>query len=190
MLSPQTAVRELAQAREDGVWLALRRPFFLMFVAGCSVSLVSSGRLTLRLIVDGVISYSFVLLFMMVSLALVWWKRHQQLSFARANDLFFVSLGPWLIWLAIFASMAAWTSPTATSVWTGPTRIWFWLASLAPVMAWSGYIDFVFFRDVLGLGPARAVSALLLQRAVCWGSAIVYLLAYAGWPLVAQRMGL
>ena len=38
----------------------LRRPLLLLFVLGCGVSMEVSGRFSLRLIADGMISFAFV----------------------------------------------------------------------------------------------------------------------------------
>jgi hypothetical protein len=43
---------------------------------------------------------------------------------------------------------------------------------------------------VLGKTGTSAVRALLLQRAMAWTLAVVYFLGNAGWPLVADRLGL
>jgi hypothetical protein len=51
MLHPAAAFRKLAQQRSDGGrWLALRRPLLVAFVFGCTMSLITSRRLTLRLV--------------------------------------------------------------------------------------------------------------------------------------------
>jgi hypothetical protein len=46
-----------------------RRPLLLAFVLGCGVSLLASGRFTLRLVVDGTISFAFVPLCELVAFA-------------------------------------------------------------------------------------------------------------------------
>ena len=43
-----------------GYAILARRPLFLAFVLGCGVSMLGSGRLTLRLIADGALSFAFV----------------------------------------------------------------------------------------------------------------------------------
>src|SRR5688572_14263722 len=45
--------------RSDYTSLA-RQPLFLAFVLGCGVSMLGSGRLTIRLIADGTLSFAFV----------------------------------------------------------------------------------------------------------------------------------
>jgi hypothetical protein len=45
---------------QDRVIILGRRPLLLAFLLGCSVSMLASGRFTLRLIVDGTLSFAFV----------------------------------------------------------------------------------------------------------------------------------
>lgn len=190
MLAPSGAYRDLGRRTRDGAWVALRRPLALAFVLGCCVSFVSAGRLTPRLIAGGAVSLGFVPLLEMGLLALFWRKRPAGSSFARVNDLFFMGYGPLLLWLMGFAGLAAWASPAHASGWSTPPVVWPFLGSLLPVLAWSAYIGFVFFRDVVALRPGRAAGALLLQRAIFWSVAIAYFLGHSGWPLVAGRLGL
>ena len=49
-----------------------RRPVLLAFVLGCGVSLLASGRFTLRLVVDGTLSFAFVPLCELVAFAIVY----------------------------------------------------------------------------------------------------------------------
>src|SRR5262249_60631416 len=52
-------------------WLLLRRPLLLALFIGSGVSLMSSGRLTPRLVVDGAVSFAFVPVFELAAFALV-----------------------------------------------------------------------------------------------------------------------
>jgi hypothetical protein len=49
--------------------VALRRPLLLAFTLGCAVSLLASGRLSARLIVDGAVSFAFVPVFEVLAFA-------------------------------------------------------------------------------------------------------------------------
>ena len=63
----------------------LRRPLLLLLVLGCGVSMEVSGRFSLRLIVDGMVSFAFVPIAEVGSLALVWRLNGRLLPFARAG---------------------------------------------------------------------------------------------------------
>ena len=73
---------------------------FLLLVLGCTVSLGASGRLTLRLITDGAVSFAFLPFFVVAGFAVVYFSRADRpLTFAGALDLFLTGLLPWLLWL-------------------------------------------------------------------------------------------
>ena len=75
-------------------------------VFGCAVSLMTSGRLSLRLAAPATLYWSFLPLLEIAGLAAVWpWKR-SPISFARAIDLFFVSNTPWSLWFTAFAGVS------------------------------------------------------------------------------------
>jgi hypothetical protein len=57
--SPAATLRGLANYQRGGWWVLMRRLPLLAFVFGCTVSLLASGRLTLRLIADGAVSFYF-----------------------------------------------------------------------------------------------------------------------------------
>ena len=98
-LNPTVAYPQLAQAPVSGsAWLAWRRPLLTAFILGCGVSLITSGRLTLRLVGPATIYWSFVPLLEIAPLAALplaaLWRRRQPVSFPRAIDLCFTGHGP------------------------------------------------------------------------------------------------
>src|SRR5437763_17006530 len=90
MVSPASAFRRIAKLPASGNWFA--RPLLVLLVFGCAVSLMTSGRLTLRLALPAMVYASFVPLLEMASLGAVCRGR---LPFRRAVDLFFVGHAPW-----------------------------------------------------------------------------------------------
>ena len=63
-------------AHHPGAWLAIRRPLLVAAVFGCCISLMTSGRLSLRLAAPATLYWSFVPLLEIAGLAVVWpWKR-------------------------------------------------------------------------------------------------------------------
>jgi len=165
MLDPNAAFSDLSRLLErGGVWILLRRPMFLAFILGCTVSLVTAQSLTLRLVTSGTVTWSFVPLLEAAAVAAVWRPDRSTLSLPRAVDLFFTGHGPWLLWLVAFG--AFWSSRPQPHL--SRATEWCWLASAAVVLVWSGYIDFCIHRCLLQRGNARAVRDILLQRALCW----------------------
>jgi hypothetical protein len=188
-LHPAAAYRQLAQQRLDSnTWLALRRPLLVAFVLGCTMSLITSGRLTLRLVGVASVYWSFVPLFEIASLAAVCRREPRTISFSRTIDLFFMDHGPWLLWLVGFA--AVWAFIPAIQIFSSKALPRISYSSALFVIAWSGYIDFWFFRCVLEKTPARAGITLLLQRLICWISVFVCFLGSSIWPPLATRLGL
>jgi len=188
LIDPAGAFRQLMREPGDGWWIAARRPLFLLFVIGCVVSFQTSGRLTARLIVDGAVSFAFIPLFELVSLAIVYRRRPPRpVSFARAVDLFFAANAPWLVWMLAFVALRSVQTPRqATAL---PLPLWRTLElSLLAVAAWSIYIDLHFFREVLPRADGRSARDLMLQRVVGWSSALLYFFGLATWPEIAGRI--
>jgi hypothetical protein len=182
---PAAAYAHLAAAPVNGGrWQALRRPMLVAVVFGCAISLMTSGRLTLRLAGPATIYWSFVPLLEVASLAAV----SRNLISPRVIDLFFMGHAPWSLWLVGFAAIWALVPPIRVFAWMADKSIWY--GSAIAVMAWSGYIDFWFYRRVLKRPPARALRDLLLQRLIAWPLALFCFLASAGWQVVATRLGL
>jgi hypothetical protein len=95
---------------------------------------------------------------------------------------------PWLLWLVLYAAVWAFAPPMQAFAWMG--NHWIWYGSAGLVAAWSGYIDFRFFRSILKSAPARAIRDLVLQRLICWISVLAWFLGSAGWQVVATKLGL
>ena len=185
--SPAAAFRALnADTRSDS-WVLARRPLLLLFVMGCVVSLQASGRLSARLIVDGMLSFAFIPLFELASLAIVYRVRPRPIPFARAVDLFFAANAPWLVWLLAFVTLRSVQTPRQA---TAPPIALLWAVelSLLIVAAWSAYIDLQFFREVLPRSDRAAARDLMLQRTIGWSSTILYFLGIAIWPEIVGRI--
>lgn len=117
----------------------LRRPLLLAFVLGCGISILASGRLTLRLIVDGMLSFAFVPACQLAGLAAVYRARRAPLTFSEAADRFFEGNSPWL-WLLV-ATMAAADGRLAVAARTDcPVTV---LDRMSQVLGLSGLTLFV-----------------------------------------------
>jgi hypothetical protein len=168
------------------VWLLVRRLLGLLFVCGCVVSLWTSGRLSVRLVADGMISLFFVPLFQFAAFALVYRRAARSIPFADAADAFFAGNRPWLVFLAAFAALRS--LMTAQQAGAPPSILWR-LVQLAVVgvIVWSAAIDRRYFRDVLS-GPADATRDLIWQRAIGWIASLGYFYGIALWPEIAGRI--
>jgi hypothetical protein len=187
MMRPATAYRLLAQQpRSVRTWLAWRRLLFVAFVLGCTMSLITSSRLTLRLAGSATTYWSFVPLAETVALAVVSRQQQRTRPFSSTVDLFFAGYGPWLLWLIGLCAIWSFFPPIQASAFT---RAWLYGAT-AIVVVWSAYIDYCFFRFVMGRDRAQASRDLLLQRLVSWTLIVAVFGGPAIPPAVAARLGL
>ena len=152
----------------------VRRPLLLALVLGCAVSVFTAGRFTLRLIVDGALSFAFVPLAELAGFALVYRVGRRMLPFAEAVDAFFAGNTPWLWWLLGFMTATAVLSVVEQEQLLAPLL----LTSLIPIVL-SVRHDLRFFRDVLGATRGRARIDLTVQRLVSWSAATAYFLGVA-----------
>jgi hypothetical protein len=169
----------------SALWVVVRRPLTFLFVCGCVVSMWTSGRLTVRLIADGMVSFAFLPAFQLLAFAIVYRRARRPLPFGSAAHRFFGGNGPWLWWLLAFAALRCLLTPLQAGA---PPQLLldFVKATIAVVLAWSAYVDYRFFRDVL-LAPDGARD-LILQRAIGLAGGAVYFFGIAVWPVIVGRI--
>ena len=178
MLQPRAAYSYLAK-ESSGKCLLWKRPAFVALILGCTVSFLTARSLTLRLVVSGAVTWSYVPLLEVASLAIVWKWHRPTLPLARTIDVFFAGHGPWSLWL--ISSAALWAGlPQLIS-----SRVW--LGSAVVVLIWSAHLDYCFWRTALSRSHAEAIRDLLLQRALCW---IPGVLVFGAGSLWSDLMGL
>jgi hypothetical protein len=154
----------------------LKRLLLLSFLLGCAVSVLASGRFTPRLIADGMLSFAFV-----PACELAGFAASRQLFGARGRfgddgDRFLRGNWPWLTWMLVISAFAAVSSPDAG--FNGFNAVI--LGAVFPIVA-SIWIDYRFFRmaEDNRRGRARAIGAIVVQRAVAWPLAAFYFLGFA-----------
>jgi hypothetical protein len=183
MLRPSsTYARIAAEPMENGAVVLLRGPLFVALAVACSISFLTRGYLAPGLITSEAFAWSFVPLAEIAGVAAVWRARRSNVSFAQAMDLFFAGHAPWLLWLV--ASVVFWRSgdTRSSAVFSA------WVLSIVPIAAWSGYIDFQFFRQVTGMkNPGRY---LVLQRVIGWTLFISVFGGVSLWPGLIEELGL
>jgi hypothetical protein len=153
-------------------FLLLRRPLLLAFVLGCGVSMLASGRFTLRVIVDGTLSYAFVPLCELVAYAVVYKLQRDTGPFEQAADRYFAGNSPWLWWLVALMTAAAILPVRTTDVLSIALITW-----VIPI-AFSVRFDWQFFRRA-GRTRALVVADIVLQRAIAWTLATAYFFGIA-----------
>jgi hypothetical protein len=188
LMKPSAVFRELTCERTGGARVMLRRPLLLALFAGCTVSLQASGRLSVRLVADGIVSFAFVPFFEIVALAVVYARCPRRVPFARAIDAFFAANAPWLLWLLAFSVLRCVQTPLQATAMPA-ALLWTLVLSLVLTAAWSAFIDLQFFREVLPPQHEHAVRDLLLARVISWTGILGYFLGIAIWAELAAWIG-
>jgi hypothetical protein len=146
----------------------------LALMLGCAVSLISSGRFTIRLIIDGALSFAFVPICGLAGLGVVYVMRRPARPFAETVDRFFAGYTPWLWWL--LAGMTATAMlPVLQHGHLLPALL---VASLIPIVL-SVVVDLRFFREAIGSTRSQARVDLVIQRLVSWSAATAYFIGIA-----------
>lgn len=168
-------------------WLGFKRPLSLAFFIGCTVSFMTAGTLTLRLVVPATIYWSFVPIIEIAALIVVCWNQRQNVPFPNLIDSFFAGYRPWLLWLAGMAAIWCFLSPSTRRVDWAVEVIWE-LGALLIAVARSLYIDFHFFRSVLKQDSSRAARQLAIQRVISWGLILTIMGGPTIWSEITGRL--
>lgn len=190
LLDPGTAFHSLSRTLRGGWWVLVRRPLLLAFFLGCIVSLLASGTVNVRLVLDGALSFAFIPIVETAALTIIWPRRRGQMPLSQAVDLLFAGNAPWLLWLLVLTALSAFQSPLRFPAVMGFGHGWVVPASMVCVAAWSAYIDFHFFQEALKQPPPAAARVVVLQRALAWGPGVAYFFGNAIFPDVARWIGL
>ena len=170
----------------SNLWLLIRRPLFLLFVCGCVVSIWTSGRFSLRLVADGMVSFAFIPVFQILSFAATYRLALRANGLAPAADRFFAGDRPWLIWLLGFAALRVLLTPAQAGA--RPWPVWYGVQiAIVLVILWAARVDYAFFQRTAP-DSRHAVTGLIVQRAISWTCSLVYFFGIAVWPDIAGRI--
>jgi hypothetical protein len=170
--------------RRAGLWVAVRRPALVALVLGAATAVSSTGHLTIRLLISGIVCWSFVpLLQMAIAAAIMRSAASQSIALPRRLDLWFMGHAPWSLWIvAAMSTMAA--APIAAHV------EWAIMASAVVPIVWTSIIGAAFCRVVLGDPPLVASARTALHQAITWTIALLYIAwAVALWPRLVAFFG-
>src|SRR5262249_61192082 len=118
-------------------------------VVRLAVSLMCSGRLRLRLAIDGMVSFAFVPLFELAAFALVYRRRARRLPSVVDVDRFCATNSPWMLCIVALSALVSLQAPRDVGLWMVPPRVLAPLAAIPLTMAWSAYQDVQYFRPAL-----------------------------------------
>jgi len=177
---PAGTFRALTAAPKRGAWVLARRPLLLLLAMGLTVSLHSAGRASVRVVVDGMISFLFVPLCEILALRIALFRHHSDVPFSRAVDAFFVSNSPWLLWLLGFWLWRFTQTPLQASSFSFRAVSALSLSWLVP-LTWCGYLDAQFFRALGARDSSRVARDLAVERAIAWVLGLAYFFGIALW---------
>jgi hypothetical protein len=155
----------------------------LLLVLGSFVSLLASGRLTVRLILDGAASFAFIPAFEVLALYLVVRRWQTRAAFHRILRPFLSGNLPWLCWLVIVGAIFSVVPPRSITF----SLLTCAEASAVVPLVWAFWIDVRFFTE-RGRRKAAAVGDALLHRVVGWGLGVSYFFGIAIWSLVQPTL--
>jgi hypothetical protein len=179
--APARTFRELAASSDRGAWTLVRRPLLLMFAMGLTVSLSSSTRVSVRTVVDGMISFTFLPISEVLAMGVVYLGGDRRVPFTRVVDAFLVSNAPWLLWILAFCVWQGTMSATVISDTMARSLV----ASLLVPAGWAAYLDLQFFRVVLSRPGGAAATDLIIARVIGWTCALGYFFGIAAWAQIA-----
>jgi hypothetical protein len=158
---------------------ATRQLLLLLLVLGSTVSLLASGRLSVRLIVDGAVSFAFIPALELLALYVVVRRWRERVSFRAVLGAFLAGNQPWLYWLVAIGAVFSVVPPRAI----GFVLIDSVAASAIVPFAWALRLDVRFFTDEYHRSAADAVRDALLHRVIGWGLGLTYFFGIAIWSL-------
>jgi hypothetical protein len=175
---------KLLLPRAAKAWIAVRRPLLVAFVLGCSVSLMTSGRVTLRLAGPATVYWSFLPLAGIAGLAVVSGRGLH----AETIDEFFHGYLPWMLLIVAFAAIWAFVPAPVAFARTDDPLVWEGLAVVP--LVWSSRTDLHFFERMFGCNRREAMRNLLIHRLVSWPIALAIFVWSAGVQVIASGLGL
>jgi hypothetical protein len=145
----------------------------IAFILGCGVSLLASGRFTLRLILDGTLSFAFVPLSQLIAFAVVHRVQRSRLPFRAAADRYFTTNTPWLWWMLGLLVVGA----VLPAVRAGSVLPLILITAPVPLLL-SVRADWRLFRAD-GRTPRQAAVDIAVERAIAWSLAWTWFLGMA-----------
>jgi hypothetical protein len=169
--APFATYRDLVLHQQPARWpTALMRPALVGLVIGTCTTICATGRTTIGLVLSGTLCWSFVpALQILAAAAIIGSAIRRPVSLASGIDLFFISHGPWSLWLL---TMTAWALAAGE---TGLPNDKVLLTAIVAA-AWTAVIVFAFCSIVLETTIRAAVLRTVIHQAMIWTVALLYLL--------------
>ena len=143
----------------------------LLFVIGAFVSLTATGRLSAFELVSGIISFSYVPVVHVISLAIALRLVAREVKLPRAYALYAEGYGPWFVFMLLAAG--------GSLLLPEPARLLSRTSGLlmSGTFVWGGVLTFACFRSGLALSRLRAALALGIHYLVVTALVLSFFLA-------------
>ena len=173
-LAPRDTYRRLIAEPIRGSWLrALERPALVAVIVGTAVTLASARRVSIGLVLTGIVCWSFVPIVQFVIGAFVIGRAHgRPMSLPRCLELLFIGQLPWSLWMLVMLGLETFT-PLPLGL---PVQV---LGLLVPGV-WTTMIVFAFCRTALGCSPGRSRLFTVAHQAITWTVFFAYLFLVSG----------
>jgi hypothetical protein len=164
-LAPAREYRQRVAESARGSWPhALAIPGLLALLLGIVAPIAATGRITLSLLLSGMIYWSFVPVVQFATgTVLIRSAADRPVDLPRGVELLFAAHGPWSMWLIAAAAMMMFT-------WN---QIEVLATALVP-MALTARMLSAFGREVLGLSHRSATRRMMIHQALTWVVIVVY----------------
>jgi hypothetical protein len=163
---------------------AVGQVLLLLLVLGSFVSFAASGRLSVRLVLDGAISFAFIPALEVLAFYLVVLRWRERFAFRNGLRPFLAGNVPWLYWLVAIGALLSVVPPRTI----GFGLVEFVVASAIVPFVWAFWNDVRHLTECCGRPKSDAIRDALLHRAIGWGLGILYFFGIAIWSLVQPTM--
>lgn len=145
---------------------SLRRPARVTAVIGTTLAVCATGHATVPLVFSVSLCWSFIVVAqVLVGLLIIVPADRREVPVPAALDLFFMTHGPWTIWMLAFATLTIVTSAAGRGAM---------ISAVIPAI-WTPPLVFAFCRTVLNVSSREALARTAVQQIVTWA------LAFAAW---------
>jgi hypothetical protein len=183
-LAPLETYRRLMAAPVRSSWLrALERPALIAVIIGTAVTMASARRVSIGLVLMGILCWSFVPLIQFVIGAVIIGRVNSRpTTMARSLDLLFIAHLPWSLWVLVMIGLSTFT--------TLPLSLAVQVLSLVPPLVWTTMMVFAFCRTALGCAPSRARLLTAIHQVMTWTAFFGYVFLVSGfWSRILRLVG-
>jgi hypothetical protein len=176
MAVPGRAYAASLERPSGGLWAVGSRPALTALVMGTASAFAATGHVTLGLLINGFVCWTFVPLLQMATAAAIMRPRATRpLPLGRRLELWFMGHAPWSLWIFTVTLLMGNAGVRSRLEWTI-------IATAVIPGIWTSVIAAAFCRVVLGDSTRAAIARTALHQAVTW----TLLLLYFGWAVALQ----